>query len=508
MKKYGFVTILTVLAIALLFSCAREHKGEMTIIHTNDMHTQFIPLDATWVKTSPKPKIGGMVALEYFINKTKIKYPNSLLLDAGDIMTGTQLSKIETKGALGGGFVEMMNLLNYDAYTVGNHEFDEGPENLLKLLDIAEFDVLSANLFINEKRVAEEPYKIYRVGNLRVGVIGIILHDLAGVVNKKNMVGVRVADPIKTTQEYIDKIDAKTDLIVVLTHQGFDEDKDLSEKIKNADLIVGGHSHTRLTRAIEKNGIVIVQTGSKTTNLGRITLDVQGDSIANYEYELISTWVDSVKNPNPALVKMVEKYQSQIDKEYDVVIGKLARDWVKTNKEESNLGNYLTDVMRKTTNTDFALLNSGGIRKNLPAGPITKLNIVEILPFSNKLVTFKCTGEQLLQLIEENARAMVENTHGVLQVSGLKYSFKVGRSNKISLANSLVNGEKIDPQKIYSGTTVDFILYGQAKKYFGFEPTETEQTGQLLSDVVIGYITKNPHVDAKIEDRIKRIDRF
>ncbi len=146
-------------------------KNTVTFLHTNDMHAQYVPQSATWVQQTPKPMIGGMVALDYFIRRQLEQYPDALVLDAGDISTGTPLSKIEYKGALNGGFVEMMNLMDYDAYTIGNHEFDEGTENLKILLDLMKFDVLGANLRINQENPADAPYKIYTVGDVRVGVI-------------------------------------------------------------------------------------------------------------------------------------------------------------------------------------------------------------------------------------------------------------------------------------------------------------------------------------------------
>jgi len=499
------ILILFLSLFIFFISCSRSHNGQITILHTNDMHAQYVPMPATWIKTTPRPQIGGMVALEYFIRHERAKYPHALLLDAGDIMTGTPISKINVDGALGGGFVEMMNLIGYNAMTIGNHEFDEGQDNLQKLIGLAKFDVVSANLFANDRLIAPKPYAIYKVGSIRVGVIGLVLKDLFGVASKKNLEGVRVDDPVATAQKYIDRIDPQTDLIVLLTHEGIEPDIHLAKKIRNADIIIGGHSHTRLTKAKTVNRVIIVQTGSKTTNLGRLIVDVQADTVAHFDYKLIPTFVDSVKDPNPEMQKMVDTFKKQIDQEYGKVIGTLHRDWVKNNREESNIGNYIADVMRTTVHTDFAVLNSGGIRKNLPAGPITKLDIIEILPFSNYLVKFTCTGEQLLTLIKENAQAAIDHSHGILQVSGLKYTYRVGANNKAFILSARINGKKIDPKATYTGASVDFVVFGQTQKYFGFEPTNVETTGYLISDVLMDYIASHPDVNAKVEGRIRRV---
>ncbi|MDZ7724318.1 MAG: metallophosphoesterase [candidate division KSB1 bacterium] len=144
-------TVLTVFSL-LLFANSLTGKT-ITLLHTNDMHAQYLPMQAVWIQKSPKPLIGGLVALDYHIRRQQNLYPNSLLLDAGDICTGTPLSNIEYKGAKNGAFVHMMNLMGYDALTIGNHEFDEGQENLGNLIELADFDVLACNLYKNDRIV-------------------------------------------------------------------------------------------------------------------------------------------------------------------------------------------------------------------------------------------------------------------------------------------------------------------------------------------------------------------
>ncbi len=235
MKFYRILKMLPFVLTAVLFQlgCSTQREGQITILHTNDMHCQYVPMAAFWMDSNPKPEIGGMIALEYQIRQNRIKHPNSLLLDAGDMLTGTPLSKIKVNGALGGGFAEMMNLLDYDAFTIGNHEFDGGQENLPLLFQNMQFDVLSANLFLNNNPVAPKPYKIYKVGAIRVGVIGLIMDYVDEVVPKKHTKNVTVSDPAITAQKIVDEIDAKTDLIVILAHQGHDMDRQMTNMLKN-----------------------------------------------------------------------------------------------------------------------------------------------------------------------------------------------------------------------------------------------------------------------------------
>ncbi len=492
-----------VLSALLYSSCeTADREGQVTILHTNDMHSQYVPLTATWIDADPKPQIGGMVALEYIVRQARAQYPKSLLLDAGDISTGTLLSKIEHNGALNGGFVEMMNLLDYHAFTIGNHEFDEGQDNLANLLGIMDFDVLSANLLINDELFAPHAYKIYNVGNIRVGVIGILLTNLANVTAKKNLDNVVITDPAETTQRLIDQIDAKTDLIVVLTHQGADADENLARKIVNADVIVGGHSHTRISEAREVNEILIVQAGSKTRYLGRLTVDVAGDTISSYDSELVPTWTDSGKSPNPQMEELVNTFKTQIDAEYGQQISILKTAWKNSNFYETNLGNFLSDVMREKTMTDFAFLNSGGIRKSVPAGPITKMDVLEILPFSNYLTTFECSGQVLFDILQNDIQGSIKNSYGLLQISGITYAFNVDDENSATIQSMRINGQPIDPNAAYTGTTVDFVMSNLQERY---EISNIQNTPDLISDVVIDYLLKNPVIESKVQGRIRKM---
>ena len=500
MKKTIWLFILFLFSGSLCGIVAGD--GQVTILHTNDMHAQFVPLPATWMDAEPLPMIGGMVALEHAVRRTRAEYPHSLLLDAGDMCTGTLLSKIAYKGALNGGFVEMMNLLHYDAFTIGNHEFDDGQENLARLIRLAQFDVISANLLAGQKTLAPHAYKIYKVGPVRVGVIGLILTDLDRVTAKQNLNNITVMDPAATAQALIDEIDPKTDLIVLLTHQGDDNDMALAVKLSNADVIIGGHSHTRIEKARIENDIVIAQAGSKTRYLGRLTVDVAGDSIANFDSELIAAWVDSVKSPNSKMSALVDKFDGQLKTEYGRQIGTLKTAWDKSNDYETNLGNFLTDVMRHFTNTDFALLNSGGIRKSLSAGPITKMDIMEILPFTNYVATFSCSGRELRNILQRDTEASINNSYGLFQISGIDYSYSVRHDSSVKIVDMKMNGEPIDPEKIYTGTSVDFVIHNLLDDY---QLNNIKVTSKLISDVVIDYIEKNTLFESHVEGRIRRV---
>jgi 2',3'-cyclic-nucleotide 2'-phosphodiesterase (5'-nucleotidase family) len=489
----------TLLLLPLLTAIAQEEPRSLTIFHTNDIHTHFTPSPATWMDGDPPPQIGGVVALRAYLDQEKATARNSLVLDAGDWMTGTPLSDIEMGGAKGGGFINLMNLINYDATVIGNHELDGGIDNLERLIQLMKCDVLSANLYRDEQLVGTDAYKIYRKGGLKIAVIGLTLDDLFDVAPRSE--GLEVHNCVETAQRLIDQVDPKSDLIVLLTHQGWRADSLMATQLQNADIIVGGHSHSRLNPPRQVNDMLIVHAGSYARYLGRLDLTVQDDAVTAYNGKLIPLLTEGI-TANPEISRLVQVFEMQIDAEFGAEIGtsevRLARSYY----EESDLGNLLTDILLASADVDFALLNSGGIRANLEAGPVSRLTIAEMLPFQNYLVRFVCTGKELYNFINQNARASSFEEHGIMQIAGIEYEWQV-EGDSVLISEILVNGMPLDTEKKYYGITVDYAL-SKADRYFGFEPGEQKDTHTLIYDAVVQYIQEHPVVQRPARGRMKQ----
>jgi 2',3'-cyclic-nucleotide 2'-phosphodiesterase (5'-nucleotidase family) len=316
------------------------------------------------------------------------------------------------------------------------------------------------------------------------------------------LAGTTVSPIVDVARELVQEIDPKTDLVVLMTHVGLDEDKRLARNVPGIDVIVGGHSHTRLTSPVVENGVVIVQAGANCQNLGRLRLTVEDDRVVSHAGDLIELWPR--EGGRPEVRSLVQSMEETIGKEYGVVIGQLAETWDRSSNGESNVGNWLTDRMREAGGGDFAVLNSGGIRKDIAAGPLTKLEILEVLPFYNTLATFECTGEELLSIIRQNAKAAEGGERGILQVSGIRYAYEP-RGGSIEIVEATVGGKPIDPGAIYRGVAVDFLIQGNSQRYFGFDPKKVEITGDLLSAVIIEAVEKAGTVESKMDGRIRKV---
>jgi 5'-nucleotidase len=302
-------------------------------------------------------------------------------------------------------------------------------------------------------------------------------------------------------------------LIILLTHEGVDNDKLLAEKYyKDVDVIVGGHSHTPLFKPVIDSGVVIVQAGSYSRWIGKLDLkvDVDKDTLVKYYGKLYETVMDSAIYDKAAEEK-VEGMVASISGDLMKVIGELKTDWKASYNKESNLGQYEADAFKNKTGADIGFINGGGLRKSLTKGDITISDIWEINPFSNEVNTFTVSGKALKQMLANNTRIRLnkakEGDSGeILEVSGLVYKYDSKQmaidSNNI-LISVEVNGKPVEDNKIYIIVTNNFVV-SQFKKFFGDidEKPEFKNSGYIDRDIIIEAVQNQKVIDSKLEKRI------
>jgi 2',3'-cyclic-nucleotide 2'-phosphodiesterase (5'-nucleotidase family) len=209
--------------------------------------------------------------------------------------------------------------------------------------------------------------------------------------------------------------------------------------------------------------------------------------------------------PDPRLSALVDSIKTEIDKVYGVVIAQLLGDWETQYRAESNIGDWMADALRGRMGADVAFLNSGGIRKNLNAGPVTKMDICEILPFDNSVVTFTLTGAELRKIAEHNVGLEQGSYQGSLQISGLSYCWR-GDSAHVELVEVRVNGRPVDPSRVYSAASIDYVADANAEKYFGFVlASPPAPTGLRLTAVILEAVEKAGTIESKIDGRAKKL---
>lgn len=257
----------------------KESAKQLTILHTNDQHSRIEPFDASYTKN---PNQGGFARRASLIQKIRSQEKNVLLLDSGDIFQGTPYFNFF------GGELEfkLMSMMQYDASTMGNHDFDNGLEGFLKVLPNAKFPFICSNYDFKNTILdgQTEQYKIFNKNGIKVGIFGVGI-ELNGLVGKKNYAETVYHNPIEVAQHYADFLrnEKKCDLVICLSHIGFDykddpekmSDKHLAAKTSGIDLILGGHTHTFLTEPLvfqNKNhkNVIVNQVGWAGILLGRL----------------------------------------------------------------------------------------------------------------------------------------------------------------------------------------------------------------------------------------------
>lgn len=481
--------LLILLAVSVV-SCGSRPR-EIVIFHTNDIHGRFIAEPAEW--RDDNALTGGFGALSYYLDSLRSVYPASIYLDAGDLMTGNPICNIEYNGVKGGALQELLHRCGVASACIGNHEFDHGADPLRDFIAASPYPLLCSNLLDkNMNRTVTAPSQILEVNGLRIGIIGVLIDDLAGVVSRSAIEPFIVENAASSVQREIDRLDPDTDLLIILSHMGVEEDSTLATRIRNADVIIGGHSHTRLKKPLRVKGVLIAQAGSYLKNLGVLKLSVASDSVVSdsgYLKELVVP-----KNlPQSDVVVFADSIEFEIQRQYGQVIGDLTTAWKGSYYSGSNAGNWICDRLRERYRADVAVVNAGGIRGGVDPGPVTKLDILQLLPFSNSVVMFQARGVDLRMMAKEQARAQALRTHGALEFSGIRIEYSRTDSD-VELKAVLIGGQPLENDRTYRIVSIDYVAVSQANRYFGFVPGEIETTGQLLNDVIIDEImkTKSP----------------
>ncbi|MCX6138705.1 MAG: bifunctional UDP-sugar hydrolase/5'-nucleotidase [Ignavibacteriales bacterium] len=493
LRSLRFLFLLLVTAGSL-----SSQPKQLVILHTNDIHSSFVPHEAAWIKENPKPMVGGFNELSYVIDSLRKVKGDVLLLDAGDIMTGNPITDYVYQDAEGGAIMEMMNRVGYDAWCPGNHDLDISMDHFGKLSAIAKFPTLCANMQ-NDKGALfykNKPSIIITKNGLRIGIIGIISQELYSLVNQNNLVGVKVQSPTETLQKYANELRPQVDVVIALTHQGVDEDADMAKQLTNVDIIVGGHSHTRLKSPRTVNGIVIVQAGSNCENLGILEVTVDHQAVTKSSGQLLQLWYTS-RRPATELSQFIDSYKKKIDNDYSEVIATANGDLKRGENGGSSLINFVADATRETALADVGYINIHGVRKDVSAGNITKRDLFEVMPFRNVLVTFQLTGAQLKASIEN----CIRNKSGV-QLSGVKCVWKK-EGDGIVFTTFLVNGKPLDEKKNYIGAASDYLM-GEAKRYIGFDVPNKTFSNSTIFSAILTKARAMKTFDSKDEFRIEQ----
>jgi 5'-nucleotidase/UDP-sugar diphosphatase len=463
--------------------CIRDRAQadySLTILHTNDFHARFEPINAFDSACSPEDAaeakcLGGTARLVTAVAAARARSNNSILLDGGDQFQGT-LFYTYYKGAVS---AEFMNKLGYDAMTVGNHEFDDGPEVLRGFIDTVKFPVLMSNADISgEPILAGKIAKsvTIRRGGEMLGLIGLTPQDTDELASPGP--NVIFTDPVQAVQNEVDILtDAGVDKIIVLSHSGFNVDKKVAAGTTGVDVIVGGHTNTYLSNIDEKaegpyptmvgsTAIVSAYAYGKFLGELNITFDDLGN-VTNASGEPLI--MDAAVTEDAPTVARIAELAVPLEEIRQKVVADSAAA-IDGSREtcravECAMGNLIADAMLDRVagqGVRIAIQNGGGVRSSIDAGPVTMGEVLTVLPFQNTLSTFEVDGATIVAALENGVSQLEDGAGRFVQVAGLKYTFDPAApvGSRVSDVMVLIGGDAwgpIDPATVYKVVSLSLI---------------------------------------------------
>lgn len=492
----------------------------LTILHTNDFHARFEPISKydgpCGVEDNTEGKcFGGTARLVTAIKEAKGRTNNAILVDGGDQFQGT-LFYSYYKGQLA---AEMMNKLGYDGMTVGNHEFDDGPEVLASFMSAVNFPILMSNADVSaEPLLADKLAKstVIERGGEKIGLIGLTPQDTDELASPGD--NVTFSDPVAAVQGEVDALTAMgVNKIIVLSHSSYLVDQQVAAATTGVDVIVGGHSNTLLSNTNERaegpyptmvGDTAIVQAYAYGKYLGElnVTFDDAG-KITQATGEPIL--IDAAVTEDAETVARISEMAAPLEEIRNKVVADTAEpiggDRAVCRAQECSMGNLIADAMLARVadqGIDVAIQNGGGIRASIDAGQVTMGDVLTVLPFQNTLSTFQVTGAVLVEALENGVSQVEEGAGRFPQVAGMTFAFDASAPAGSRVSDVMVGGAAVDMEKVYGVVSNNYVRNGGDGYAMFKTATNPYDFGPDLADVTAEFLAANapytPYTDGRI----------
>lgn len=467
MKRLALFALFFVFAIAVSGQSVR-----VTILHVNDVY-QFTPVDGG--------TRGGLARVLTIRKETLARNPNTIFTMGGDTLSPS----VETRTYKGAQMIDAWNALGLDYAVFGNHEFDIKTEEILARIKESKFQWLGANVVDTRtgKIFADTPpYVIREFGGVKIGIIGYVLPATKQTSSMED--ALNVTDFCSSAKKLVKQMrkKEKVSAVIGLTHLSMTEDKQLA-RCADFDLILGGHEHTLLQSSA--NGTPIFKMTADAREVGRfnLTFDATSKKLASIDWEMIPV-TDKIADA-PEFAPIFEKYRPLLER-LAVPVGatSVVLDAISESgrTQETNVGNFIADSYRTATGADIGFMNGGSIRADLTyqPGPLTKRDVLSILPFNNPIVKVEVSGALIRKILEHGVARSGSGEDAepgrFPQISGMRFEFDVRKPAGSRIVAVTVGGQPLDDAKKYTIATSDFLVSRAGDGYTMFKE------GKLLTD--------------------------
>jgi 5'-nucleotidase len=467
----------------------------LTLLQIND-HYVLEPVDGG--------RRGGMARLATLVREVRRENPNTVFVLAGDTLSPS----VESTFLQGAQMIAALNAIGLDFATFGNHEFDFGPSVLIERMNESKFRWLSANVVDRRSGRAfggASTEVILTLGGARVGFFGLTTPESATTSRPGS--DVVFGQPVPVGREAASRLRARgASLVVAVTHMEMTEDKALAAAA-DVDVILGGHEHEPLVA--EEGKTLITKAGSDARYLVQVDLWLTRDGRLlerSWRFREVSRRVP----PDSAVEVLVREYAQRLDRELDVVVGRttvpLEAHGSKVRTQETNLGNFMADIIRERLGSDVAVVNGGAIRTNrtVPPGPLTKRDVHSLLPFTDVVLKLEMRGRDLRAALEHGLAQADREGGGFLQLSGVRLVWDprlpVGRR----IVDASVGNRPLADDVAYTVAVPSYLVRGGdgftafARAAIIIGGTGGPQVAQLVLDALTARGEIAPTIDGRI----------
>ena len=531
---HSFMTLVVLLALVLVARSFVPDRVQITILGTTDLHGNIDPIDYY----TNKPDNRGLAKIATLIKRTRKENPNSLLIDSGDTIQGTPLESFHNRknNAPPDPMMLVMNSLNYDAMTVGNHEYNFGLKVLEKARAEANFPWLSANTYDSAKQQPHyKPYIVKEVAGVRIGILGLTTPGIPNWDNPPNYAGLEFHEPVSEARKWVSVLrdTEKVDVVIIAMHMGLGEDLrtgevspgqvpheneaiSIAQQVPGVDVIFMGHTH-REVPSLYINGVLLTQANYWGKNLARADLYLQKNANGGWRVYAKSARTlpaDDRVEPDPDAVKIAQPYDKETQAWLARTIGQSAEEL--TAKDARFRDTAILDLIQKVQleagKADVSMVASFNSEARIAKGPVSVRDIAGLYVYENTLVVLEVTGQQLKDALEHSAKYFKAYVPGKPPsdlvdekipaynfdiAEGVTYDLDISKPFGERIQNLRFRGQPLSPTRKLRLATNNYRVNGGGGYTMYKNAPVVYRSSEEIREMIIDWVERNKTVPVK-----------